>query len=89
MRNGESINITHSGKAYIKGARQLFLNNLLRVSKIKKTLSAFLNLQKTIIYFEFYPKYYLIRDILTKEILLQGGVDRGQLHQSCKRIIDL
>lgn len=31
MGNGESIKITHTENAYIKGEKQLYLNNLLRV----------------------------------------------------------
>lgn len=29
------------------------------------------------VYFEFYPKYCLVRDLLNKEILLQGNVQNG------------
>lgn len=36
MGNGEALNITHVGNGIIKGKRQLYLNNLLRVPKIKK-----------------------------------------------------
>lgn len=62
----------------MNGKRQLFLHNLLRVPKIKKNLisvSQFANDNN--VYFEFYPKYCLVRDMLTKNILLQGNSENG------------
>lgn len=78
MENGKCIKITHIGNAYIKDKKQPFLYNLLRVPKIKKNIisvSQFANDNK--VYFEFYPKYCLIRDILNKDILLLGDAEKG------------
>lgn len=78
MGNGESITITHAGRACIKGARQLFLNNLFRVPKIRKNLIIISQFSKdNKVYFEFFPKYCLVKDILTNETLLQGDADKG------------
>lgn len=78
MGNGKKINISHIGNAYITGKKQLYLHNLLRVPKITKNLisvSQFAN--DNSVYFEFFPKACLVRDILTKDILLQGDLDHG------------
>jgi hypothetical protein len=72
MGNGESISITHTRNASIKGARQLFSNNLLRVPRIKKNLASVSQFAKdNNVYFEFYLNCCLVRDIRIKEILLQ------------------
>lgn len=71
MGNGKCIKISHTCNTFIKGKKKLFLHNLLRVPKIKKNLISvpqFVNDNK--VYFEFYPKCCLVRDILTKGILL-------------------
>lgn len=78
MRNGEGVKITHTGIACIKGERKLYLNNLLMVPQIKKNLlsvSQFVSDDN--VYFEFDTKHCLVRDILTKEILLQGEAVKG------------
>lgn len=75
MGNGKSISISHIGNASIKDKRELHLNNLLCMPQIKKNLmnvSQFANDNHA--YFEFYPRFYVVRDLLSKDILLQGKV---------------
>lgn len=67
MDNGTCINITHRGQAQIKSHRILYLNNLLRVPKIKKNLISVSQFaQDNDVFFEFYPNHWLVRDIQTK-----------------------
>ena len=76
--NGNSLKITHTGKAKLISKRELHLNNLLRVPQIKKNLisvSQFANDNQ--VYFEFVPKICLVRDILSKDVLLQGKMHNG------------
>lgn len=78
MGDGEAIRISYVGNESIKGKRQLYLNNLLRVPKIKKNLisvSQFANDNNA--YIEFHPKFFLVRDLLSQDVLLQGKMDNG------------
>lgn len=78
MGNGETINISHIETCTIEGTRSLYLNNLLRVPSIKKNLISVSQFAKeNNVYFEFHPGFCLVRDLLNKNILLQGKLDQG------------
>lgn len=71
MGNGKATHITHTGNASIIGARQLYLNNLLRVPVIRKNLMSVSQFSKdNNVHFEFHSKFCLVKDALTNEILL-------------------
>lgn len=57
---------------------QLYLNNLLRVPQIKKNLISVSRFAgDNDVFFEFYPDYCVVKDILTKKVLLQGNASKG------------
>jgi len=88
LGNGETISITNIGKGSIRGKRNLYLNNLLRVPQIKKNLLSVSQFVKdNNVYFEFHPKFCLVRDLLNQEILLQGRLDQGLYKFSLTNII--
>lgn len=69
--NGETISISHIGNGYISTKRHLYFNNLLRVPNIKKnpiSVSQFANDNN--VYFEFHPKFCLVKDLIINKILL-------------------
>lgn len=69
--NGNSIYITHIGHTILQGTKKTYVNNLSRVLNIKKNMiSVSQYARDNDVYFEFYPNHCLIKDILTKEILL-------------------
>lgn len=79
MGNGNITKITHIGNASLMGKKkQFYLNNLLRVPLIRKNLLSVSQFARdNNVYFKFYPSYCLVKDILTKEILLQGRESKG------------
>lgn len=71
MGNSKPVTITHTRSACIKGKRQFYPNNLLRVPLIRKNLISVSQFAKDKnVYFEFYPRYCLVKYILTREIFL-------------------
>lgn len=81
---GTSTNITHNETATINGQNVLHFNNLLSVPKIRKNLISVSQVSlDDNVFFEFYPRYCLVKDIQTKQNLLHeetySGLDRFNL----------
>lgn len=84
MGNGVSTQITHSSNALIQDKRQLYLNDLLRVPQTKKNLISVSQFDRdNDVFFEFYPDYCVVKDILTKKILLQGNAFKDCTNLIC------
>lgn len=78
MGNGKPVRITHTENESFSGKRQLYLHSLLRVPQIKKKLLSVSRFAKyNRVFFEFFPQHYIVKDILTKEIILQGKECNG------------
>jgi hypothetical protein len=72
--NGHGLQITHTGTGTLFTPHASFnLNKVLCVPTIQKNL---LSVQKfaidNFVFFEFWPHYFLVKDQITKQVLMQG-----------------
>jgi histone deacetylase 1/2 len=79
--NGAGLHITHTGQSSIStAANSLVLKNVLRVPQISKNLLSVHKLAKDNgVFIEFYPYYFLIKDLVSRRTLLRGRC-RGGLY---------
>ena len=77
--NGAGLPIMHLGSCSINTAiRPLALNHVLHVPNISKHLLSVHKLSRdNNVFFEFHPSYFLIKDRITKKLLLEGRCESG------------
>lgn len=73
------MNIHHIGHSSLQTPVQsLQLNNVLHIPQVTRNLLSIHRLANdNNIFFEFHPSYFLVKDRLTKRLLLQGKCERG------------
>jgi histone deacetylase 1/2 len=79
--NGAGMRITHIGQSTLPtSSHPLHLNNVLHVPSVTRNL---LSVKKfsldNNVFFEFHPWFFLVKDRITREVLLRGGC-RGGLY---------
>ena len=79
--NGTGMRITHVGQSSIPtSTKSLHLKDICRVPSITRNLLSVKRFTTdNNVFFEFHPWYFLIKDRVSREVLLRGGT-RGNLY---------
>ena len=81
MGNGTGLNIKHIGQSSFQSqfsSKSLSLNHFLHISSITKNLPNVSKFAKdNVVYFEFFPNFFYVKDQVSKEILMEGRVKNG------------
>lgn len=76
--NGAGMRIKHIGHALVHTPRTLHLKNVLHVPQATKNLvSASRLAEDNYAFLEIYSKYFLVKDLATKDIILKGRCRKG------------
>ena len=81
MGNGTGLNIKHIGQSSFQSqfsSKLLSLNHFLHIPSITKNLPNVSKFAKdNVVYFEFFPNFFYVKDQVSKEILMEGRVKNG------------
>ena len=79
VSNGKNIDISHVGHVHFSTAiKPVHLKNVLHTPKIAKQLISVTKICcDNQAYVEFFPTHFLVKDQLSKKVLLQGNLENG------------